>query len=92
MTTAEKEKYKCLLPSLTPGDEVNRRTRERELSFRTSITPTAKLIAFMLTAGVVCFVLCQGDDKLYTGPSPGELLEPLFKRTSCSYRVRLVWS
>ncbi|CAG09461.1 unnamed protein product, partial [Tetraodon nigroviridis] len=50
MTTAEKEKYKCLLPSLTTGEE--------------------------------------DDDKAYTGPSPAELLEPLFKRPSCSYRVR----
>lgn len=58
MTTAEKEKYKCLLPSLTAGDEVSRRTRERELPFRTSFIPTVKLIAFMLTAGFVCFVLC----------------------------------
>lgn len=27
MTTAEKEKYKCLLPSLTAGDEVSRINR-----------------------------------------------------------------
>lgn len=33
--------------------------------------------------------MCEDDDKAYTGPSPGELLEPLFKRPSCSYRVRL---
>ncbi|XP_011601737.1 endoplasmic reticulum lectin 1 isoform X1 [Takifugu rubripes] len=54
MTTAEKEKYKCLLPSLTTGDE--------------------------------------DDDRHYTGPSPGELLEPLFKRTSCSYRIESYWT
>uniref|UniRef100_A0A3Q4HFZ6 Endoplasmic reticulum lectin n=1 Tax=Neolamprologus brichardi TaxID=32507 RepID=A0A3Q4HFZ6_NEOBR len=48
LTTTEKEKYKCLLPSLTAGEE-----------------------------------------KEYGGPSPGELLESLFKRSSCSYRVRL---
>uniref|UniRef100_A0A3Q3BWI6 Endoplasmic reticulum lectin n=1 Tax=Haplochromis burtoni TaxID=8153 RepID=A0A3Q3BWI6_HAPBU len=47
LTTTEKEKYKCLLPSLTAGEEE------------------------------------------YGGPSPGELLESLFKRSSCSYRVRL---
>nr|XP_046258557.1 endoplasmic reticulum lectin 1 isoform X2 [Scatophagus argus] len=54
MTTAEKEKYKCLLPSLTAGDE--------------------------------------NDDKEYNGPSPGELLEPLFKRSSCSYRIESYWT
>lgn len=35
------------------------------------------------------FLLCQDDDKEYSGPSPADLLEPLFKRSSCSYRVRL---
>ncbi|XP_029031196.1 endoplasmic reticulum lectin 1 isoform X2 [Betta splendens] len=54
MTTAEKEKYKCLLPSLTSGEE--------------------------------------DDSKVYTGPSPGELLEPLFKRSSCSYRIESYWT
>uniref|UniRef100_H3DGQ4 Endoplasmic reticulum lectin n=1 Tax=Tetraodon nigroviridis TaxID=99883 RepID=H3DGQ4_TETNG len=54
MTTAEKEKYKCLLPSLTTGEE--------------------------------------DDDKAYTGPSPAELLEPLFKRPSCSYRIESYWT
>ncbi|XP_040033835.1 endoplasmic reticulum lectin 1 isoform X2 [Gasterosteus aculeatus] len=54
MTTTEKEKYKCLLPSLTSGDE--------------------------------------DDDKEYGGPSPGELLEPLFKRSSCSYRIESYWT
>uniref|UniRef100_A0A3B5R2S0 Endoplasmic reticulum lectin n=1 Tax=Xiphophorus maculatus TaxID=8083 RepID=A0A3B5R2S0_XIPMA len=49
MTTTEKEKYKCLLPSLD-------------------------------------------DDKGYGGPSPGELLEPLFKRSSCSYRIESYWT
>ncbi|XP_062257201.1 endoplasmic reticulum lectin 1 isoform X2 [Platichthys flesus] len=54
MTTTEKEKYKCLLPSLTGGDEDNR--------------------------------------KEYAGPSPGDLLEPLFKRSSCSYRIESYWT
>uniref|UniRef100_A0A8D0CNX3 Endoplasmic reticulum lectin n=1 Tax=Sander lucioperca TaxID=283035 RepID=A0A8D0CNX3_SANLU len=54
MTTTEKEKYKCLLPSLVSGDE--------------------------------------DDDKEYSGPSPGELLEPLFKRSSCSYRIESYWT
>uniref|UniRef100_A0A3Q3Q591 Endoplasmic reticulum lectin n=1 Tax=Monopterus albus TaxID=43700 RepID=A0A3Q3Q591_MONAL len=54
MTTTEKEKYKCLLPSLTSGEE--------------------------------------DDDKDYSGPSPGELLEPLFKRSSCSYRIESYWT
>ncbi|KAM8859871.1 endoplasmic reticulum lectin 1 [Spinachia spinachia] len=54
MTTTEKEKYKCLLPSLTSGD--------------------------------------GDDDKEYGGPSPGELLEPLFKRSSCSYRIESYWT
>uniref|UniRef100_A0A8C5C7G8 Endoplasmic reticulum lectin n=1 Tax=Gadus morhua TaxID=8049 RepID=A0A8C5C7G8_GADMO len=49
MTTTEKEKYKCLLPSLASGD--------------------------------------GDDDKMYKGPTPGVLLEPLFKQSSCSYRV-----
>uniref|UniRef100_A0A8C7N2R7 Endoplasmic reticulum lectin n=1 Tax=Oncorhynchus kisutch TaxID=8019 RepID=A0A8C7N2R7_ONCKI len=50
MTTTEKEKYKCLLPSLSNGD--------------------------------------GDDDKVYAGPTPGDLLDPLFKESSCSYRVR----
>uniref|UniRef100_A0A3Q3BE45 Endoplasmic reticulum lectin n=1 Tax=Kryptolebias marmoratus TaxID=37003 RepID=A0A3Q3BE45_KRYMA len=54
MTTTEKEKYKCLLPSLTSGEE--------------------------------------DDKKGYTGPSPGELLDPLFKRSSCSYRIESYWT
>uniref|UniRef100_A0AAZ3SV30 Endoplasmic reticulum lectin n=1 Tax=Oncorhynchus tshawytscha TaxID=74940 RepID=A0AAZ3SV30_ONCTS len=48
MTTTEKEKYKCLLPSLSNGD--------------------------------------GDDDKVYAGPTPGDLLDPLFKESSCSYR------
>uniref|UniRef100_A0A665WWB5 Endoplasmic reticulum lectin n=1 Tax=Echeneis naucrates TaxID=173247 RepID=A0A665WWB5_ECHNA len=54
MTTTEKEKYKCLLPSLTAGEEDN--------------------------------------DKEYSGPGPGQLLEPLFKRSSCSYRIESYWT
>uniref|UniRef100_A0A7N9B0H7 Endoplasmic reticulum lectin n=1 Tax=Mastacembelus armatus TaxID=205130 RepID=A0A7N9B0H7_9TELE len=54
VTTTEKEKYKCLLPSLSAGEE--------------------------------------DDDKDYTGPSPAELLEPLFKRSSCSYRIESYWT
>uniref|UniRef100_A0A3Q4AJT0 Endoplasmic reticulum lectin n=1 Tax=Mola mola TaxID=94237 RepID=A0A3Q4AJT0_MOLML len=54
MTTTKKEKYKCLLPSLTSGDE--------------------------------------DDDKEYSGPSPADLLEPLFKRSSCSYRIESYWT
>uniref|UniRef100_A0A3B3X4V0 Endoplasmic reticulum lectin n=1 Tax=Poecilia mexicana TaxID=48701 RepID=A0A3B3X4V0_9TELE len=54
VTTTEKEKYKCLLPSLANGEE--------------------------------------DDDKGYGGPSPGELLEPLFKRSSCSYRIESYWT
>uniref|UniRef100_A0AAQ5Y1I2 Endoplasmic reticulum lectin n=1 Tax=Amphiprion ocellaris TaxID=80972 RepID=A0AAQ5Y1I2_AMPOC len=54
MTTTEKEKYKCLLPSLTAGEE--------------------------------------DDEKEYSGPSPGELLDPLFKRSSCSYRIESYWT
>ncbi|XP_007439424.2 endoplasmic reticulum lectin 1, partial [Python bivittatus] len=48
MTTADKEKYKCILPVLANGDEE--------------------------------------EEKDYKGPSPAELLEPLFKQSSCSYR------
>ncbi|XP_072247269.1 endoplasmic reticulum lectin 1 [Leuresthes tenuis] len=54
MTTTEKEKYKCLLPSLTAKDD--------------------------------------DDEKGYSGPSPGDLLEPLFKRSSCSYRIESYWT
>uniref|UniRef100_A0A7N6A737 Endoplasmic reticulum lectin n=1 Tax=Anabas testudineus TaxID=64144 RepID=A0A7N6A737_ANATE len=32
------------------------------------------------------------DIKEYSGPSPGELLEPLFKRSSCSYRIESYWT
>ncbi|XP_030627548.1 endoplasmic reticulum lectin 1 isoform X3 [Chanos chanos] len=54
MTTAEKEKYKCLLPSLSSGDE--------------------------------------DEEKEYHGPSPDMLLEPLFKQSSCSYRIESYWT
>ncbi|KAG7462677.1 hypothetical protein MATL_G00187300 [Megalops atlanticus] len=54
MTTTDKEKYKCLLPSLSSGDE--------------------------------------DEDKEYTGPSPATLLEPLFKQSSCSYRIESYWT
>ncbi|KAK7902170.1 hypothetical protein WMY93_018939 [Mugilogobius chulae] len=54
MTTTEQEKYKCLLPSLTSGDE--------------------------------------DDEKDYKGLSAGELLDPLFKRSSCSYRIESYWT
>ncbi|XP_028280119.1 endoplasmic reticulum lectin 1 isoform X2 [Parambassis ranga] len=54
MTTTEQEKYKCLLPSLTAGDE--------------------------------------DDEKDYSGHSPRELLETLFKRSSCSYRIESYWT
>lgn len=54
MTTAEKEKYKCILPSLSNGDE--------------------------------------DEDRDYSGPSPAVLLEPLFKQSSCSYRIESYWT
>uniref|UniRef100_A0A672S9B5 Endoplasmic reticulum lectin n=1 Tax=Sinocyclocheilus grahami TaxID=75366 RepID=A0A672S9B5_SINGR len=54
MTTAEKEKYRCLLPSLSSNQE--------------------------------------DDMKEYSGPSPAELLEPLFKQSSCSYRIESYWT
>uniref|UniRef100_A0A3B4B660 Endoplasmic reticulum lectin n=1 Tax=Periophthalmus magnuspinnatus TaxID=409849 RepID=A0A3B4B660_9GOBI len=54
MTTTEQEKYKCLLPSLTSGDE--------------------------------------DDEKDYKGLTAGELLDPLFKRSSCSYRIESYWT
>uniref|UniRef100_A0A8C4GTR2 Endoplasmic reticulum lectin n=1 Tax=Dicentrarchus labrax TaxID=13489 RepID=A0A8C4GTR2_DICLA len=34
----------------------------------------------------------EDDDKEYSGPTPGELLEPLFKRSSCSYRIESYWT
>uniref|UniRef100_A0A673YU56 Endoplasmic reticulum lectin n=1 Tax=Salmo trutta TaxID=8032 RepID=A0A673YU56_SALTR len=54
MTTTEKETYKCLLPSLSNGDD--------------------------------------DDVKEYAGPTPGDLLEPLFKQSSCSYRIESYWT
>ncbi|XP_053731111.1 endoplasmic reticulum lectin 1 isoform X1 [Synchiropus splendidus] len=54
MTTTEKEKYKCILPSPPTTDE--------------------------------------SDERLYNGLSPGELLEPLFKRSTCSYRIESYWT
>ncbi|XP_056423704.1 endoplasmic reticulum lectin 1 [Hyla sarda] len=54
MTTADKEKYKCLLP-LTASDN-------------------------------------QEEERDYKGPTPGELLDPLFKQTSCSYRIESYWT
>ncbi|KAK9412185.1 endoplasmic reticulum lectin 1 [Crotalus adamanteus] len=54
MTTADKEKYKCILPVLANGDEE--------------------------------------EEKDYKGLSPAELLEPLFKQSSCSYRIESYWT
>ncbi|XP_066468013.1 endoplasmic reticulum lectin 1 [Tiliqua scincoides] len=54
MTTADKEKYKCILPVVGSGDEE--------------------------------------EDKDYKGPSPAELLEPLFKQSSCSFRIESYWT
>ncbi|XP_012989308.1 endoplasmic reticulum lectin 1 isoform X1 [Esox lucius] len=54
MTTTEKEKYKCHLPSLSNGDD--------------------------------------DDAREYTGPTPGDLLDPLFKQSSCSYRIESYWT
>uniref|UniRef100_A0AAR2IWG1 Endoplasmic reticulum lectin n=1 Tax=Pygocentrus nattereri TaxID=42514 RepID=A0AAR2IWG1_PYGNA len=54
MTTAEKEKYKCLLPSLANGDE--------------------------------------DEEKEYMGHGPAVLLAPLFKQSSCSYRIESYWT
>lgn len=54
MTTTEQEKYKCLLPSLSTGEE--------------------------------------DDENEYKGLSPSELLESLFKRSSCSYRIESYWT
>ncbi|XP_066863707.1 endoplasmic reticulum lectin 1 isoform X2 [Kogia breviceps] len=54
MTTTHKEKYKCILPLVTSGDEE--------------------------------------EEKDYKGPNPRELLEPLFKQSSCSYRIESYWT
>ncbi|XP_058134546.1 endoplasmic reticulum lectin 1 isoform X2 [Dasypus novemcinctus] len=54
MTTAHKEKYKCILPLVTSGDEE--------------------------------------EEKDYKGPNPRELLDPLFKQSSCSYRIESYWT
>ncbi|CAM4540839.1 unnamed protein product [Caretta caretta] len=34
----------------------------------------------------------EEEEKDYKGPSPGELLEPLFKQSSCSYRIESYWT
>uniref|UniRef100_A0A671QMM0 Endoplasmic reticulum lectin n=1 Tax=Sinocyclocheilus anshuiensis TaxID=1608454 RepID=A0A671QMM0_9TELE len=34
----------------------------------------------------------KDDVKEYDGPSPAELLEPLFKQSSCSYRIESYWT
>ncbi|XP_036118054.1 endoplasmic reticulum lectin 1 isoform X4 [Molossus molossus] len=54
MTTTHKEKYKCILPLVTGGDEE--------------------------------------EEKDYKGPNPRDLLEPLFKQSSCSYRIESYWT
>uniref|UniRef100_A0A182K168 Endoplasmic reticulum lectin 1 n=1 Tax=Anopheles christyi TaxID=43041 RepID=A0A182K168_9DIPT len=54
VTTANKEKYRCLIPSITAKE----------------------------TTG----------DVEYSGPSPLELIEPLFTSTTCSYRIESYWS
>ncbi|NXJ04567.1 ERLEC protein, partial [Odontophorus gujanensis] len=54
MTTADKERYKCVLPMAAGGAEE--------------------------------------EEKDYGGPAPGELLEPLFKQSSCSYRIESYWT
>ncbi|XP_075452046.1 endoplasmic reticulum lectin 1 isoform X2 [Ascaphus truei] len=34
----------------------------------------------------------EGDNHDYKGPTPGDLLEPLFKQSSCSYRIESYWT
>ncbi|XP_075060154.1 endoplasmic reticulum lectin 1 isoform X2 [Mixophyes fleayi] len=34
----------------------------------------------------------QEEERDYKGPTPVELLEPLFKQTSCSYRIESYWT
>ncbi|CAI5771318.1 Uncharacterized protein PODLI_1B020916 [Podarcis lilfordi] len=34
----------------------------------------------------------EEEEKDYKGPSPAELLEPLFKQSSCSYRIESYWT
>ncbi|XP_066552905.1 endoplasmic reticulum lectin 1 isoform X2 [Amia ocellicauda] len=54
MTTSDQERYKCVLPSLSGGDD--------------------------------------DEDRDYSGPTPAALLEPLFKQSSCSYRIESYWT
>uniref|UniRef100_A0A182IZ96 Endoplasmic reticulum lectin 1 n=1 Tax=Anopheles atroparvus TaxID=41427 RepID=A0A182IZ96_ANOAO len=54
VTSANKEKYRCVIPSITAKESTG--------------------------------------DVEYNGPSPFELLEPLFSSTSCSYRIESYWS
>ncbi|KAG8443671.1 hypothetical protein GDO86_009005 [Hymenochirus boettgeri] len=34
----------------------------------------------------------EEEDREYRGPTPGDLLEPLFKQSSCSYRIESYWT
>ncbi|KFB39791.1 AGAP009546-PA-like protein [Anopheles sinensis] len=54
VTSANKEKYRCVIPSITAKESTG--------------------------------------DVEYNGPSPFELLEPLFSSTACSYRIESYWS
>uniref|UniRef100_U5EP20 Endoplasmic reticulum lectin 1 n=1 Tax=Corethrella appendiculata TaxID=1370023 RepID=U5EP20_9DIPT len=54
VTTMNKEKYKCIIPSITKSETT--------------------------------------EDIVYTGPTPLDLLIPLFSTTSCSYRIESYWT
>uniref|UniRef100_I3JU07 Endoplasmic reticulum lectin n=1 Tax=Oreochromis niloticus TaxID=8128 RepID=I3JU07_ORENI len=52
-----------------------------------------KSMCYLVSHHSCCICLVpQDDEKEYGGPSPGELLEPLFKRSSCSYRIESYWT
>lgn len=44
-------------------------------------------VLFSFILSVYYLSLLKDDVKEYSGPSPAMLLEPLFKQSSCSYRV-----
>uniref|UniRef100_A0A671QHV2 Endoplasmic reticulum lectin n=1 Tax=Sinocyclocheilus anshuiensis TaxID=1608454 RepID=A0A671QHV2_9TELE len=50
-----------------------------------------RLVPFYLIS-LLSVSFLKDDVKEYDGPSPAELLEPLFKQSSCSYRIESYWT
>uniref|UniRef100_A0A673CKK5 Endoplasmic reticulum lectin n=1 Tax=Sphaeramia orbicularis TaxID=375764 RepID=A0A673CKK5_9TELE len=58
---------------------------------QTSLRKKDRHVTFILYCWIPVFT-SSDDEKDYNGPSPGELLDPLFKRSSCSYRIESYWT